>query len=130
MIRLSALNSAQIEDRHGRKLYRTTYMAGRVAGAPPLFGGLAMMSLYQDTGTRIVNRIDVRGLMAGTSIWEFKIEAPIEPFVRPTRMARIRDLAPLSLREWATVFRVSHSAIRQWTERESDQAKSFTILTI
>jgi hypothetical protein len=44
-------------------------------------------------------------------------------------MARIRALAPLSLRDWAPVFGVSHSAIKQWADgEEPDRAKLDRVL--
>ncbi len=44
-------------------------------------------------------------------------------------MARIRALAPLSFREWAPVFGVSHSAIKQWADGdEPDREKLDRVL--
>ena len=78
-----------------------------------LFGGALV-----DDGTRVVDRFDYRAVINGTSLGTVHVEGPVIPFVAPTRMARIRSLAPLSLREWATVFGVSHSAIKQWSDGE------------
>jgi DNA-binding transcriptional regulator YiaG len=69
-----------------------------------------------DDGTRIVERADYRPVMEGTSLRSVQVEGPVTPFQTPTRMAQIRALAPLSLREWAGVFGVSHSAIKQWAD--------------
>jgi DNA-binding transcriptional regulator YiaG len=76
-----------------------------------LFGGALI-----DEGTRVVDRFDYRAVINGTSLTSVHVEGPVIPFLAPTRMARIRSLAPLSLREWATVFGVSHSAIKQWVD--------------
>ncbi len=79
-----------------------------------LLGG----SIDIDNGTRVVARYDYRPTIAGTSLTRVSIEGPVEPYLKPTRMARIRAAAPLSYRDWATVFGVSHSAIKQWTDGE------------
>lgn len=76
-----------------------------------LFGGPMI-----DEGTRVVDRLDYRSVMNGTSLASVHVEGPLIPFMAPTRMARIRSMAPLSLREWAPVFGVSHSAIKQWAD--------------
>lgn len=78
--------------------------------AAPFGGGPA------DNGTRVVDRVDLGPLITGTSLRTFDVEGPVAPFAAPTRMARIRALAPLSFREWAPVFGVSHSAIKQWAD--------------
>jgi hypothetical protein len=69
-----------------------------------------------DHGTRIVERLDYRPVIDGTSLNSVRVEGPVTPFQTPTRMAQIRALAPLSLREWASIFGVSHSAIKQWAD--------------
>jgi len=69
-----------------------------------------------DTGTRVVARYDYRQLMEGTTLATITIEGDVEPFTVMTRMARIRAIAPLSFREWAPVFGVSHAAIKQWVD--------------
>jgi transcriptional regulator with XRE-family HTH domain len=79
-----------------------------------LFGG----SLTDDRGTRIVERVDYRPVIDGTTLHTVRVEGPVMPFQTPTRMAQIRTLAPLSLRDWASVFGVSHSAIKQWADGE------------
>jgi transcriptional regulator with XRE-family HTH domain len=83
-----------------------------------------------DSGTRIEPRVDVRTLMAGTRLRSIDVEGRTRPFVAKTRMARIRLLAPLTLREWATVFGVSHSAIRQWESQEADRDELNEILAV
>jgi hypothetical protein len=79
-----------------------------------LVGGGAVI----DEGTRIVKRTDYRPVIEGTSLRSVQVEGPITPIQAPTRMAQTRALAPLSLRDWATVFGVSHSAIKQWADSE------------
>lgn len=71
-----------------------------------------------DHGTRIVDRLDYSSTMRGTALAPVRLEGPLVPFQTPTRMARIRALAPLSLRDWADVFGVSHSAVKQWIDGE------------
>jgi hypothetical protein len=71
-----------------------------------------------DHGTRIVDRLDYSSTMRGTALAPVRLEGPLVPFRTPTRMARIRALAPLSLRDWADVFGVSHSAVKQWIDGE------------
>ena len=81
--------------------------------------GAAMLGgVVTDEGTRIVERTDVRPAIDGTSLRSVRVEGPLTPFQTPTRMAQIRALAPLSLRDWATVFGVSHSAVKQWADSE------------
>lgn len=90
-----------------------------------LLGGIADI----DTGTRVVARYDYRPLIEGTTLTRVTVEGPVEPFQRPTRMARIRAIAPLSFREWASVFGVSHSAVKQWADgEEPERAKLDRIL--
>jgi hypothetical protein len=69
-----------------------------------------------DYGTRVVDRLDYSSTMRGTALAPIRVEGPVVPFQTPTRMARIRALAPLSLRDWAEVFGVSHSAVKQWID--------------
>jgi hypothetical protein len=69
-----------------------------------------------DEGTRVVDRLDYRSTIEGTSLAPVRVEGPLVPFRTPTRMARIRALALLSLRDWAEVFGVSHAAIKQWAD--------------
>jgi hypothetical protein len=92
----------------------------RGTGFPPLLGvGAALFGgAVVDEGTRVIDRLDYRPAIEGTSLTAVKVEGPIVPFRAPTRMARIRGLAPLSFREWAAVFGVSHSAIKQWADGE------------
>lgn len=86
----------------------------------PLLGVSAALlgGVVADEGTRVSDRLDYRPVIEGTSLTSVQVEGPIVPFEAPTRMARIRGLAPLSFREWATVFGVSHSAIKQWADGE------------
>ncbi len=79
-------------------------------------GAAALGGVVSDEGTRVVARADYRPMIEGTSLQTVRIEGPVTPFQTPTRMARIRALAPLSFRDWAPVFGVSHSAIKQWAD--------------
>lgn len=81
-----------------------------------------------DQGTRVIDRLDYRSAMAGTSLTAVQVEGPVIPFQTPTRMARIRALAPLSLRDWGEVFGVSHSAIKQWADSEPAREKLDRVL--
>lgn len=82
-----------------------------------------------DSGTRIVARYDYRPIMDGTTLTKITVEGGVEPFIHSTRMARIRAIAPLSFREWAPVFGVSHAAIKQWADgEEPDRPKLDRVL--
>lgn len=74
-----------------------------------------------DTGTRVVARYDYRPIMEGTTLAKITVEGDVEPFTTLTRMARIRAIAPLSFREWAPVFGVSHAAIKQWVDGDEPE---------
>jgi hypothetical protein len=92
----------------------TGLMTVLTVGAALLGGGAVT-----DEGTRIVERTDYRPVIEGTTLRSVQVEGPVMPVQAPTtRMAQIRALAPLSLREWGTVFGVSHSAIKQWADSE------------
>lgn len=92
---------------------------------PVLAAGIALLGsgVVADQGTRPTQRYDIRRLVEGTSIPAVRVglEGPLTPFRVPTRMARIRALATLSYREWAPVFGVSHSAIKQWVDGEEPE---------
>ena len=81
-----------------------------------LFGGAIV-----DEGTRVIDRVDYRPAIEGTSLTAVKVEGPVVPFRAPTRMARIRALAPLSFREWSSVFGVSPSAVKLWNDSEEPE---------
>lgn len=85
-----------------------------------LLGGAADV----DDGTRVAVRYDYRPMIEGTSLARVIVEGPIQPFHRPTRMARLRAVAPLSLRDWAYVLDVSHSAVGQWVENEPPERRN------
>ena len=77
----------------------------------------------------MVTRHDYRAIIEGTSLKTVHVEGPVTPFRSLTRMARIRALAPLSFRDWAPVFGVSHSAVKQWADGdEPDRAKLDRVL--
>ena len=89
----------------------------------------ALLGAVVDEGTRVTERLDYRPVIVGTSLKTVHVEGVVIPFQEPTRMARIRALAPLSLREWAAVFEVSHSAVKQWADGdEPDRDKLDRVL--
>lgn len=79
-------------------------------------GAALLGGVVADDGTRIVERTDYRPVIEGTSLRSVRVEGPVTPFRTPTRMAQIRALAPLSLRDWASVFGVSHAAVSKWAD--------------
>jgi hypothetical protein len=94
-------------------------LAGRSSTLLPLLlSGAAALGGLTEAGTTVVHRHDYRPVIASTRNFEVRVEGPMAPFATPTRMALIRGLAPLSLREWAAVFGVSHSAVKQWADGE------------
>jgi hypothetical protein len=96
-----------------------------------LFGAVGALigGVIADEGTRVVDRLDYRPIIEGTSLNTVRVEGPVVAFQIPTRMARIRALAPLSFRDWASVFGVSHSAIKQWVDGdEPDREKLDRVL--
>jgi hypothetical protein len=103
---------------HAVKWHGTSRPSALLGGAPEI-----------DNGTRVVVRYDYRPIIEGTSLTKVSVEGPIEPFRKPTRMMRIRAIAPLSYRDWGSVFGVSHSAVKQWADgEEPDRPKLDRIL--
>jgi DNA-binding transcriptional regulator YiaG len=86
--------------------------------------------LFADQGTRVTPVSDLRALMTETKLDPTRITFEPQPThaVPMTRMARIRNIAPLSLREWEEVFGVSHSAVRNWLRSEPDREKLTQVL--
>lgn len=87
----------------------------------PLAGvGVAIATgLSMDTGTRVVDRYDLSVLKAGTTVGRpLVFEGGITPRVAPTRMAQIRSIAGLTLRDWGAVFNVSHQTVKTWATSE------------
>lgn len=88
---------------------------------PALMSGIAVFgatatAIEVDSGTRVNTRRDVRAIVQATSLKSYSIDGPVEPLVTPTLMARIRTLAPLSLREWGPVIGKSHTTIQTWAQ--------------
>jgi hypothetical protein len=83
-----------------------------------------------DQGTRVGTRSDIRSLLVSTTFAPPVIvfEPPPSRLVPMTRMARIRELADLSLRDWAPVFGVTHTTIKQWLTLEPDRNKVGQVL--
>lgn len=95
---------------------RGTLVPLLLGGAVAVLGGVVV-----DQGTRVAERHDYRTVISGTSLDSVTVEGPVAPFSVPTRMSRIRALAPLSYREWAPVFGVSHSAVKQWADGDEPE---------
>lgn len=85
----------------------------------------ALVVDHVDHGTRVVPRSYLRAVLGETmpSATRIDFEVAPTPLVPVTRMARIRQLAGFSLREWASVFGVTHTAIKQWLSTEPDREK-------
>jgi len=66
--------------------------------------------------------------MNGTWVERLSVDGSVEPVVGFSRMARIRSLAGLSLRDWADVFDVTHTTIKHWTASEPDRPKLERVL--
>jgi hypothetical protein len=83
----------------------------------------AYSTILIDCGTRALTRIDLTAPSNETSIRRLVIDTNtrVREFSRSTRMRRIIDLAPLSLRLWAAVFKVSHSSISKWTALDPER---------
>ena len=76
---------------------------------------------FADRGTRITNRLDL----------SYSIDSSLGPSIEidtRTRMAKIKDLARLSSREWATALNVSHQSIQDWSRKEPDRPELDTVL--
>jgi hypothetical protein len=83
-----------------------------------------------DRGTRASARIDLVAASTETSIRRLLLDSNTKLGVHAvkTRMLRIIELAPLSLREWAEVFGVSHGAITKWRSSEPDRPEIALVL--
>lgn len=117
---VTASQSVQIELSHGRP----AAAAMCVAAIAAMGGGL----LANDTGTRIDHRTDLRSFAQGTRLIDYDASARVQPFVQPTRMERIAQLAGLSRRQWGAVFGVSHTMIGQWARQEPDRPELDRVL--
>jgi len=93
----------------------------------PVAAGTRVDRLVADISTRTDLRLDVRSALRGTSLAEVVVE-PLPSSPPITRMARLRQLAPLSLREWAAVFDVTHTAIRGWLHEDPDRPELAHVL--
>ncbi|MGE4427524.1 MAG: hypothetical protein AB7G37_13825 [Solirubrobacteraceae bacterium] len=70
--------------------------------------------------TQVTPREDLRPLLSGTSNdRRVSVEGDLVDRAPVPRMARVIDLAPLSLREWADVFGVSHTTIKHWRDHDA-----------
>lgn len=72
-------------------------------------------------GTAITPRTDLRTAIEGTTLQSIDVTGPVEPFRAPSRMEQILSYAPLTLREWASVFDVSHTAIKHWRDGQEPE---------
>jgi DNA-binding transcriptional regulator YiaG len=101
-----------------------------------LYSGLVEPSLAElqvDTGTRSMHVITFDEGATPTGVFtEFAPDAgalTADTWPR-TRMGQIRELAPLSLRDWARVFGVTHSAIRGWEMHETTRPELDKVLSL
>ena len=112
----------------------TAATAGKVTalGASILaaFGiGHGLEPLNVDAGTRISPRIIIEAQPSTTRLFEINSDTgKMAMGEADTLMADIRRLAPLSLRDWATVFGVSHTAIRDWLKTDPDRPELTQVL--
>jgi len=97
---------------------------------PSVFGGAP--SIVADFGTRAFGRIDLTAASSETSIRRLLVETntKIKRLSHATRMRRIIELAPLSLRLWAGVFHVSHNSIKKWRSLEPDREELAVVLEL
>ncbi|MBA2514845.1 MAG: hypothetical protein H0V26_11045 [Solirubrobacterales bacterium] len=96
-----------------------------------LAGGVALIgagSMAVDQGTRLSSLRDVRQVLAGTKLNDLQVQAGGQPFVVPTRMDQLNALAPLSFRDWGTVFGVSHTTIGLWADKDPGHEKLDRVL--
>jgi hypothetical protein len=104
----------------------TTAAAVCVAALAGIGGGL----LASDTGTRVVQRADLRSFASGTRLVSYETNSPVQPFVQPTRVERILSLTGLSQRQLADVLNVSHTMVSNWTRLEPDREQLTQILGV
>ena len=91
----------------------------------------SLFELQTDCGTRALPVIRVDDQPSGAFFVRLLRDTGVELETRPrTRMGRIRALAPLALRQWAEVFHVSHSAIRDWEKQETERDKLDQVLEL
>jgi hypothetical protein len=106
----------------------TKIVSTLLAGGVALMGVGGLGSISVDQGTRLSPLRDVRQTLVGTTLNELRVQAGGEPFITPTRMDQLNALAPLSLREWGSVFGVSHTTIGLWADKDPGHAKLDRVL--
>lgn len=88
----------------------------------PLIGAAAMAGgapAQAAPGTQVTERYDLRGGVGTTLSSPVVFEGPFTPVVQPTRMAKVRDLAPeVTMKEWGEVFGVSRQTVNAWLATE------------
>jgi hypothetical protein len=97
---------------------RATKVVGAAAlGAWMLASSGLAPALDIDTGTRLSDRIVVDP--SEVQFVEIRSDSGTAPARSTgTLMARINELAPLSLRQWAPVFGVTHTAVNDWLKSD------------
>lgn len=87
-------------------------------------------TIMLDFGTRAIGRVDLIAASNETSIRRLVIDTNtvLRRLKTRTRMSRILELAPLSLRLWAEVFGVTHGAIRKWRTTDPDRPELTIVL--
>jgi hypothetical protein len=106
----------------------TKVLSTLLAGGVALIGAGGVGSMAVDQGTRLSSLRDVRQVLAGTKLNDLQVQAGGQPFVVPTRMDQLNALAPLSFRDWGTVFGVSHTTIGLWAEKDPGHEKLDRVL--
>jgi len=118
-----------VEDQTGTSISRRVAIEGVIflGTAAPL---AVSMPVSMDNGTRVGQFTDATTALNSTSLRTTELgPGGLAPFVEPTTMERIRTLAPLSLRDWGSVFGVSHTAVRSWLRDDPEREKLATVLS-
>lgn len=89
-------------------------------------------TIMLDFGTRAIGRVDLTAASNETSIRRLVIDTNtvLRRLKTRTRMSKILELAPLSLRLWAEVFGVTHGAIRKWRTTDPDRPELAIVLDL
>ena len=103
----------------------TRILSALLAGGVAMIGGGAVAV---DQGTRLSPLRDARQVLAGTKLSDLQVQAGGQPFVVPTRMNQLNALAPLSFRDWGSVFGVSHTTIGLWADKDPGHDKLDRVL--
>lgn len=105
-------------------------MAGTSLGVGSPNDRAQTLRVYRDAGTRISERVDLRTVVQGTSLASIRIDGRLAQQDELTLMGRIERLAPLSRRDWATVFGVSHTLIGKWLRSDPPREELRQVLEL